>query len=625
MATEQSFMGRPITRRTILGGMAGVVAATGLVSFVSPVSDARAATGTATAVGTGSSAGAKTPFVTIEAESGVLGGGARIRSIVPGMPVPTASTLETEASGYALVELANTGDSVTVVNNTKVTANTIVVRASIPDAPTGGGMTATVNLYVNGTFRQAITLSSTQAWIYLNSTTTPDDPNGGGKPYHFYNEFPVWITGAPIAPGSTITIRKDAANTASVYDIDCIDLENVPAPLKQPFNSLSVMSYGADPNFEKDSTLAIQAAVNDARTQGRSVWIPPGKYMTNSLAPTPLDFTGVTVNGAGMWYSTIYRNVPLRLSTVWRSQTLVGSGTTLTDFQIDSNAIWRAIGGAGGGDYAINASGARGWMIDRVWTRHCDANWLSGSNATVQNCRTSDSYGDGFNVNNSNTPNPDKLGYNITVQNNFARGTGDDSFAVYSDAGASGTSGQVARVRVVNNTAAATWWANGIRVAGGKDIEVLNNRVNSVSSNSAMDIGVFGDTGHPLESLLVSGNVLLGGGGWNGIRHGVRISSPASTSLFPAAHTTVTMTNNLMRGALRAGLFVDRSYDDVTLTNNAIDHPATQGIYVTSGVTGTGSFTNNSVQDLANGQVPYQNDSAATFVARLTNNSWQRR
>ncbi|HEY5221639.1 MAG TPA: glycosyl hydrolase family 28-related protein [Microbacteriaceae bacterium] len=621
MAKEQDFFRRPVTRRAVLGGIAGATALTGLASFGPSVTPANAST--ANDGRTYANAGATTPFMTIGAESGTLGGGARIRSFSPGMLVPAVATLELEASGYALVELKSIGDSVTIANDTKVTANTIVVRASIPDAPTGGGITATLNLYVDGVFRQALTLSSAQAWIYRNSSTTPDNPNGGGTPYRFYNEFPFWLTGAPIAPGSTITLRKDADNTATVYDIDCIDLENVSGPLERPAGALSVIDFGADPTFQKDSTVAIQNAVNEARAQGRTVWIPQGKYLTNSLAPTPLDFTGVTVNGSGMWHSIIYRNVPSTPVVRWRSEILIGSGTTLTDIQIDSNAPTRNLGVTGGSDYGVNASGADGWLIDRMWTRHCDANWLSGSNATIQNCRTGDGYGDGFNVNNSNTPNPDKLAHNMTVRNNFARGTGDDSFAVYSDSGASGTNGQVRRVRIVNNTAVAPWWANGIRVAGGQDIEIFDNVVDTVSANSAMDIGVYGDSGHPLESCLVNGNVLLGGGGWNTVRHGVRISSPASTSRFPTAHTNVSMTNNLMRGSLRSGLFIDHTYDDVTLTNNTIDAPANQGVYINSGVIGNGLFIHTTVQNLRSGQAAYQNDSPATFAATLTNNSWQ--
>ncbi|MFB7495460.1 right-handed parallel beta-helix repeat-containing protein [Streptomyces sp. NPDC056161] len=576
-----------------------------------PGTESRAAVA-AEAAPVAAAAGAATPFATVEAESGTLGGGARVRSVKPGDPAPTAASLESEASGYGLVELKSTGDSVELRNATGKPANTLVVRASIPDSATGGGIDATLNLYVNGVYRQAVPLSSKQEWNYLNATTNPDDPNAGGKPYHFYNEFPLWITGDPVPAGATITLKKDAANTAAAYDVDSVDLENVAAARTQPANSLSVVSYGADPTFTTDSTAAIQNTVNAAKSQGRTVWIPPGKYLTNSLNGTTLNFTGATVEGAGMWYTTIYRKPTL--PATYRSQILVGSGTTLRDVQIDANAVYRGVGGQGGADYGINASGAGGWLVERIWTRHTDANWLSGSNATVRDSRTADSYGDGFNINNSNTPNADKLGLNITVQNNFARGTGDDSFAVYSDGGASSTNGQISGAKVLNNTAIAPWWANGLRIAGGKDIEMKNNLVNSVSSNSALDIGVFGDTGRPLESATVSGNVLLGGGGWNGTRHGVRISSPTSTSKFPTAYSNVTLSDNTLRGALRAGLYIDRTRVNVTLTGNTIDGPADQGIWITSGVTGTGTFTNNVIQNLRTGQAATQNDSSATFT-----------
>jgi hypothetical protein len=335
-----------------------------------------------------------------------------------------------------------------------------------------------------------------------------------------------------------------------------------------------------------------------------------------------LDFTGVKVQGAGMWYSTIYRKVPLP-AVSWRSQILVGSGTTLTDLQIDANAVWREVRGTGGSDYGVNASGAGGWLVDRIWTRHTDANWLSGSNGIIQNSRTADSYGDGFNANNSNTPSPDKLGHNITIRNNFARNTGDDSFATYSDAGASGTNGQMTGTKILNNTAVAPWWANGIRIAGGRNVEVKDNLVNSVSSNNAMDISVFGDTGRPLESATVSGNVLIGGGGWNGIRYGVHIGSPSPSSLYPTAFTNVTVKDNVIRGSLRAGVFVDLTRNNVTLTNNTIDRPAKQGVWIRSGVTGTGNFAHNTVTNPLAGQVAYQNDSPNTFKVTLTCNSWQ--
>src|SRR6267378_145487 len=244
------------------------------------------------------SAGAVTPFTVLEAEAGTLAGGATIRAFTPGSPVPSAPTLELEASGMGYVWLTNVNQSVSWTNPV-ANANAIVIRSSIPDAPNGGGITATINLYVDGVFRQSITLSSRQSWNYRNSTTTPDDPNAGGTPWHFYNEDRAFVAGAPIAAGSAIKLQKDVANSAAFYAIDSMDLENVPPPKTQPGNSLSVTSapYNADPTFTTDSKIGIQNCINDARSLGKTVWIPQGKYMVNSMASGGLDLSGVTVEG----------------------------------------------------------------------------------------------------------------------------------------------------------------------------------------------------------------------------------------------------------------------------------------------------------------------------------------
>jgi hypothetical protein len=568
-------------------------------------------------------AGAITPFTMLEAEAGTPGGGAIIRAFTPGSSVPVAPTLELEASGLGYVLLTNTADSVSWTNPV-AGANAIVVRDAIPDAPNGGGITATISLYVDGIFRQPIALSSQQSWNYRNSATTPDDPNGGGTPWHFYNEDRAFITGAAIAAGSVIMLQKDAASTAAFYDIDSIDLENVPSPKTQPSNSLSIVSYGADPNFTTDSTTAIRNCINTARSQGKSVWIPPGKFMINNLASGALDLRGVTVEGAGMWYSTIYRNIPLPPPTIpWRSHIQLNTNSVLRDISIDSNAIYRSIGGISGDDYGVDSVG-NNWLIERIRVQHCDANWLSGSNGIIRDSRVADSWGDGINLNNGNTPDPSKLGVSLTASNNFVRGSGDDGFATYSDAGASGTNPQMQNTKILNNTSIATYWANGIRVAGGTNVVVQGNLVDSVAANNGMEVSVFGDTGNPLDSALISGNIILRGGGWNGTdRHGMHIGSPSSTAIFSNAYTRATITNNIVRESLRAGLKIGARFETLAVSHNVIDHPAQQGIWIAPGVSGTGMFEYNNVTNLNAGKVAFQDDSFATFPATLTSNSWQ--
>src|SRR6267142_1393866 len=569
-------------------------------------------------------AGAMTPFTVLEAEAGTLGGGATIRAFTSGSPVPSAPTLELEASGMGYVWLTNVNQSVSWTNPV-ANANSVVIRSSIPDAPNGGGITATINAYVDGVFRQSITLSSRQSWNYRNSTTTPDDPNAGGTPWHFYNEDRAFITGAPIAAGSTITLQKDAINSAAFYALDSIDLESVPSPKTQPANSLSITSapYNADPTFTTDSKTGIQNCINAARAQGKTVWIPQGKYMVNSLASGGLDLSGVTVEGAGMWHSMIYRNIPLPPPTTpWRSQLQLNTNSVILDVSIDSNAIYRSVGGAGGDDSGLTSAG-NNWLVERVWVQHSDAQWMSGSNGTIKDSRVADSWADGINLNNGNTPNSSKLGINLTTTNNFVRGSGDDGLATYSDSGASGANPQMQNAKILNNTSIATYWANGIRIAGGTNVTVQGNLVDSVSANNGIEVSVFGDSGRPLDSALVSGNVIIRGGGWNGTdRHGMHVGSPGDTSAFPNAYTRATITNNVIRLALRDGLKIGATSETLTVSHNLIDHPAQGGVHIQIGVTGTGIFEYNLLTNLNAGQLQYQNESPTTFLTTHLSNSW---
>ena len=144
-----------------------------------------------------------------------------------------------------------------------------------------------------------------------------------------------------------------------------------------------------------------------------------------------------------------------------------------------------------------------------------------------------------------------------------------------------------------------------------------------MSSNSALHIGVFGDTGNPLESVTVTGNVLTGGGGWNSDRHGVQIGRRHPPRCSRVAFH-VTMTDNVMRGALRSGLYVDLYPQQRQPADNTIDGPAAQGIRIRSGVSGSGTFTPNTVQNLRAGQVAYPERLGEHLRdVVLTGNSWQ--
>jgi len=107
---------------------------------------------------------------------------------------------------------------------------------------------------------------------YNNETQTPSD----GSPRTFFDDAHTFISGAAVAPGSTIRLQKSAANTAAFYNIDVVDLEAPPPPIGQPGNSLSITAdCGAVANDSSvDNANSIQNCINNAKSQGKTLWIP---------------------------------------------------------------------------------------------------------------------------------------------------------------------------------------------------------------------------------------------------------------------------------------------------------------------------------------------------------------
>ena len=255
--------------------------------------------------------GATVPFMSYEGESGALAGGASIVSVTAPPTTPYSSP-ELEASGHAFAVLNSTGESVTWTNDTSQNFTAINLRSCIPDAPTGGGITSTIDLYVNGTFRQALSVNSMQNYCYegTNYNGQADKNPADGDPRGFWNDTHAFITGTPVAPGDTITLQKDAANGAAFYYIDVADLENPPAPSTQPPNSLSILDYGAvSNNVSTDNTTAINNCFSAAQSQGKIALDSAGIFYFSAIHGG-LHASGIIIQGAGPWYSTLYRVTP---------------------------------------------------------------------------------------------------------------------------------------------------------------------------------------------------------------------------------------------------------------------------------------------------------------------------
>ena len=580
--------------------------------------------------------GATVPFTSYEAEAGTLGGGATAVSLGAAPTNTQFSSPALEASGHAYVQLAGPGQYVQWTNNTGQPITFINVRESIPDAPNGGGITATLNLYVNGVFRQAVNLNSKQTWIYEgNNNYQGNDQNpADGDPHVFFDEAHTFVTGAPIAPGSTFALQKDSSNTAPFYDIDVVDVENPPAPLAQPANSISITSCGAvaDPNPTNgaanpgavDSTAAIQNCINQAQAQGKVLWIPQGTFYL--LGTNGLQAQGITIQGAGMWYSTIYRSVPLP-NNVGLAAVFSVTSCTVRNFHIDSNALSRGTNDGDGG--AMDTTGTN-WLADGMWHQHVESGfWASGTGGTIQNSRVTQEWADGININNVSLTGT--VGNNITVNNNFVRGTGDDAIAINSVNYNTTANGNVfytpmANATVTNNTSVAPWQGKGLAIYGGSGHYVANNLVADTGRYLGLGIGKFGVNGSDLLSATVTGNVVLrsGGNGFNQGQPAMQIGNGGDGQGVGTV-TNVTVSGNTIINSLYDSIGFSTA-TDITLEDNTIIYPGRNGIVISPpfypAPTGSATLTANSVTGVPSGDTAFANDSSG-FTATVNANSWQ--
>lgn len=410
--------------------------------------------------------GANMPFDMYEAEDGVVGGGATVVG-----PNRTIGDIAGEASGRKAVNLDATGEYVEFT--TRAATNTLVTRFSIPDAPGGGGIDSTINVYVNGTLRKTLPLTSKYAWLY-GAEASPGNSPGSGAPRHIYDEANIML-GETVPQGSRIRLQKDASNT-STYAIDFVSLEQA-AALPNP----DPATYTVPAGFTHQD---VQNALDKVRmdTTGKlvGVYLPPGDYETASKFQ--VYGKAVQVVGAGPWFTRFHAPASQDNTDIgWRADG-TAKGSSFSGFAYFGNYTSRIDGPGKVFDFA-NVSDI---TIDNIWNEHmvCLYWGANTDRITIKNSRIRDMFADGINMTNGSTDN--------LVTNNEARATGDDSFALFSaiDAGGSDMKDNVYE----NLTTILTWRAAGVAVYGGynntfRNIHIADTLVYSGITVSSLDFG----------------------------------------------------------------------------------------------------------------------------------------
>ncbi|GAA3533625.1 glycosyl hydrolase family 28-related protein [Nonomuraea rosea] len=467
----------------------GAAAATGAGPVVT-----RAALGPALVAGRG----AAVDFAEQEAENAVTNG----TVIGPGR---TAYTLPAEASGRRAVKLAP-GQHVEFALPSA--ANAITVRYSIPDAPGGGGITAPLDVTVNGRSRTTMTLTSQYSWLYnqypfsndpaadllhpdwwitecscVPSATTPAPEIAKPfRPSHFYDEQRL-LLGRTYRAGDKVRLTAPARGGAAWTVVDLLDTQ-LAGPPRVELVAANVLAFGADPFGRRDSAGAFDKAIAFAQRKRLKVYVPPGTYQVNRH----IVVDDVTITGAGSWYTIIKgREVALdppapdgsvHTGVGFYGKDAADGGSRnvhLSGFAIEGDVRERIdtdqVNGIGG---AMSDS-----TIDGLHLRHTKAGmWFDGpmTNLKLTNNVIVDQIADAINFHTGVT--------GSVAANNFIRNSGDDALAMWSEKTAN--TGNT----FDHNTVQSPVLANGIAVYGGTDNTISNNLVaDPVREGSAIQVG----------------------------------------------------------------------------------------------------------------------------------------
>jgi hypothetical protein len=362
--------------------------------------------------------------------------------------------VETESSKQRCVKLASSRDFVEFV--AKASANAMVVRFSLPDAPDGGGISSSLKLYRNGAFVRDIAITSKYAWQYgpYPFTNTPST----GRPRRFYDD--VRLKGLAFAKGDVVRLQK-ADDGAAYCIIDLVDLEDVAPPPAAPANCLSPMDFGAGGKGETDDTQALKQCIAEAAKRGMGVFAPAGSYRLTGEIGLPSD---MTFRGAGVWHTTFVGDPELYAKPDRRvTFSLGGRNIHVADFAIVGNLDYRNDAEPNDGVIGVHASDC---TVANVWVEHTKVGmWFYGcANLVIDRCRLRNTMADGINL---CTHTMDSV-----VQNCTTRNTGDDCFAIWPaafDHSVIQTSPPPGRNVVRRCTAELPYLANGGAIYGGAD------------------------------------------------------------------------------------------------------------------------------------------------------------
>ncbi len=539
--------------------------------------------------------GASVPWIEYEAEAGSTNGEVIAAS-------RTFGEVAAESSGRRSVKLSTTGQYVEVVATEA--ANSIVLRYVIPDAPRGGGISATLSLYVDDVFERKLELTSKYSWSYGGEQQTLNDPAAGGA-HHFFDEARALIDAIPA--GARVKLQRDSDDSAEYYVVDLIDLEQVAPPLVMPDEYISIADCGATPDDGSDDGKALRDCIARAKAQDRGVWIPPGMYESATRPESDLGIavSEVTIQGAGMWHSTVHGPFARFHCTGnncgFRDFAVLGE-TTQRDDKVPENGF---NGGAG--------SGSR---MENVWVEHTKVGWWVGagsSNVTdglvISGSRFRNLFADGVNLCNGSS--------NAVVEQSHFRNTGDDALASWAPSFDGGVN---TNNTFRYNTVQSPWRANCFAVYGGKDNRVENNLCADVVTYPGILIAQQFQA-WPFEgTTTVQRNSLIRAGGrmWNEEHGALKLHAKEGTM------SGIVVRDILIDSPTYSGVQIEGplKLDAASFENITILNAGTDAISITYNANGSALFSAVEVTDPAEDGLRNRPGDRFIITREADNNGW---
>jgi hypothetical protein len=424
--------------------------------------------------------GAPLEFTEYEAENGATHG--RIVG-----PDRTFTTLAAEASGRRAVLLEGQADFVEFT--LAAPANALTVRYAVPDGPDGKPLDARLDVYALGRRVADLALTSRYCCYYgpYPFTKHPAD----GKVHHFFDHARILLDGT-LPAGTVVRLSRGPRTHTSWIAIDLVDFEMVPAPLKRPSRSLSVVNFGADPNGGRDAREAFSKAIVAASSSGRPLWVPPGHFRLDGH----VQVDRVEIAGAGPWYSILQGE---GVGLYGHDAPNPSQGVDIHDLAIigqvnerDDHKALAGIGGALGG----------GSRIRNLFIQHVKVGlWLDGpfDGLVIRRIRVFDTTADGLNLHRGIS--------NVIVEESFFRNNGDDGIASWAETLANHD------IVIRHNTVVAPILANGVAIYGGHDIAVSDNLIaDTLTEGGGLHLGNRFDAVPLSGKISLKGNMVVRGG-----------------------------------------------------------------------------------------------------------------